>query len=90
MVTLKQKTTAEIHQTESIRVRNSKSPPKLPYVSAYVRIQHTYTISPAKPFARRWEKFLSKRRQFKEHDSRQDKLFFWEHSTHWIDKPEYF
>ena len=28
MEKLKQKTTAKIHQTESIRVRNSKSPPK--------------------------------------------------------------
>ena len=47
-------------------------------------------VSPSKTFARRWEKFLSKRRQFKEYDSRQGKLFFWEHSAHWIDKPEYF
>ena len=31
MKKLKQKTTAKIHQTESIRVRNSKSPPK-PYL----------------------------------------------------------
>ena len=70
METLKEKTTTKIHQTEFIRVRNSKSPPK---TSLCVRIgpnsTHIYTISPAKPFARRWEKFLSKRRQFKEHDS---------------------
>ena len=43
MEKLKQKTTAKIHQTESIRIRNSKSPPK---TSLCVRLgpnsTHTY------------------------------------------------
>ena len=81
MKTFKQKTTVKTHQTESISDRNSKSPPK---TSLCVRIgpNSTHTILPAKPFTRRREKFLSKRLQFKEHDSRQDKLFFLEHSIH--------
>ena len=56
--------------------------PNSPHLYDFIR----QTICP------KWEKFLSKRRQFKEHDSRQDKLLFWEHSTHWIDKShtEYF
>ena len=71
---LKQKTTAKIHQSP-LGSAIPKASQKFPYgphrseFNAYIRFHPTKHLPED-------ERSLSRRRQFKEHDSRQDKLFF--------------